>query len=64
MITEHNRVTWCAVGSEEKQKCDKWSKASGGRITCASFPTTEDCIISMMVRSQCPVVWAVGFLEA
>lgn len=43
------RVTWCAVGSEEKSKCDKWSRASNGRVTCASFPTTEDCITSIMV---------------
>ncbi|XP_021510351.2 lactotransferrin [Meriones unguiculatus] len=48
VIATRNRVTWCAVGSEEKHKCDQWSRASGGRITCASFPSTEDCIISIM----------------
>ncbi|XP_041533181.1 lactotransferrin isoform X3 [Microtus oregoni] len=42
------RVTWCAVGSEEKQKCDEWNGASNGRVTCTSFPTTEDCITAIM----------------
>nr|XP_042137725.1 lactotransferrin [Peromyscus maniculatus bairdii] len=44
----HARVTWCAVSSEEKRKCDLWNRASNGRVTCSSFPTTEDCIISIM----------------
>ncbi|KAL1781876.1 lactotransferrin [Sigmodon hispidus] len=43
-----DRVTWCAVGNDEKHKCDQWNKASDGRVTCASFPTTEDCITSIM----------------
>lgn len=38
------RVKWCAVGGEEKRKCDQWSKHSNRRVTCASAPTTEDCI--------------------
>ncbi|XP_049995176.1 lactotransferrin [Alexandromys fortis] len=42
------RVTWCAVGSEEKRKCDEWNRASNGRVTCTSFPTTEDCITAIM----------------
>lgn len=45
------RVTWCAVGSEEKRKCDEWNRASNGRVTCTSFPTTEDCITAIMVGS-------------
>lgn len=52
----HARVTWCAVSSEEKRKCDLWNRASNGRVTCSSFPTTEDCIISIMVGSRC-LVW-------
>ncbi|EGW05630.1 Lactotransferrin [Cricetulus griseus] len=42
------RVMWCAVGSEEKHKCDQWSRVSNGTVTCTSFPTTEDCITSIM----------------
>ncbi|MEJ1285855.1 lactotransferrin [Cricetulus griseus] len=45
------RVMWCAVGSEEKHKCDQWSRVSNGTVTCTSFPTTEDCITSIMVAS-------------
>ncbi|XP_050996515.1 lactotransferrin [Acomys russatus] len=48
VIATRARVTWCAVGSEEKSKCDQWSSASNGRITCASFPTTEDCLLSIL----------------
>lgn len=53
VIASKSRVTWCAVGSEEKRKCDQWNRASSGRITCTSFPTTEDCIIAIMVGSRC-----------
>ncbi|XP_021027739.1 lactotransferrin [Mus caroli] len=48
VIASKARVTWCAVGSEEKRKCDQWNRASGGRVTCVSFPTTEDCIVAIM----------------
>lgn len=49
VIAAKARVTWCAVGSEEKRKCDQWNRASSGRVTCTSFRTTEDCIIAIMV---------------
>ncbi|NP_032548.2 lactotransferrin precursor [Mus musculus] len=48
VIASKARVTWCAVGSEEKRKCDQWNRASRGRVTCISFPTTEDCIVAIM----------------
>lgn len=51
VIASKARVTWCAVGSEEKRKCDQWNRASRGRVTCVSFPTTEDCIVAIMVGS-------------
>ncbi|XP_029774103.1 lactotransferrin [Suricata suricatta] len=38
------RVAWCAVGQEEERKCQQWSRASGGTVTCALAPTSEDCI--------------------
>ncbi|EDL77040.1 lactotransferrin (predicted) [Rattus norvegicus] len=41
------RITWCAVGSEEKLKCDQWSRVSVGKITCISCTTTEQCIFSI-----------------
>ncbi|XP_004835081.1 lactotransferrin [Heterocephalus glaber] len=42
------RVVWCAVGPEEKRKCDRWSSVSGGRVTCTSARTPEDCIPRVM----------------
>lgn len=38
------RVVWCAVGPEERRKCDQWSSASNGKVTCASAATADDCI--------------------
>ncbi|XP_008069413.1 lactotransferrin isoform X2 [Carlito syrichta] len=38
------RVVWCAVGEQEQRKCSQWSGLSNGSVTCASAPTTEDCI--------------------
>lgn len=49
MAARRSRVVWCAVGPEEKRKCDRWSSVSGGRVTCASARTTEDCIPLIMV---------------
>lgn len=51
MAATRARVTWCGVGTEEKRKCDEWNRASNGRVTCTSFPTTEDCITAIMVGS-------------
>ncbi|XP_012493597.1 PREDICTED: lactotransferrin [Propithecus coquereli] len=38
------RVLWCAVGDQELNKCRQWSSVSGGDVTCASAPSTDDCI--------------------
>ncbi|XP_058144947.1 lactotransferrin [Dasypus novemcinctus] len=45
------QVVWCAVGPEELRKCERWSSASGRRVTCASAPTTEDCI-ALVVKGE------------
>ncbi|XP_069329604.1 lactotransferrin isoform X1 [Eulemur rufifrons] len=39
-----DRVLWCAVGDQELKKCRQWSSASRGNVTCASAPSTDDCI--------------------
>uniref|UniRef100_A0A8C8ZCE1 Lactotransferrin n=1 Tax=Prolemur simus TaxID=1328070 RepID=A0A8C8ZCE1_PROSS len=39
-----DRVSWCAVGEQELKKCRRWSSASRGNVTCASAPSTDDCI--------------------
>lgn len=42
------RVAWCAVGPEELRKCEQWSRASGGTVSCESAPSGEDCIALVM----------------
>lgn len=41
------RVTWCAVGQQERAKCDQWSAVSGGALACATEATPEDCIAAI-----------------
>uniref|UniRef100_A0A8D2JMX2 Transferrin-like domain-containing protein n=1 Tax=Sciurus vulgaris TaxID=55149 RepID=A0A8D2JMX2_SCIVU len=38
------KVQWCAVGHQEKAKCDQWSAVSGGALACTLEETPEDCI--------------------
>lgn len=44
-----NIVKWCAIGHQERLKCDEWSINSKGKIECESAETTEDCIAKIMV---------------
>lgn len=37
-------MKWCALGHQERIKCDEWSVSSGGLIECESAETPEDCI--------------------
>ncbi|KAI5217513.1 Serotransferrin [Manis pentadactyla] len=41
---ECKKVKWCAIGHQERTKCDEWSVNSDGKIECESAETTEDCI--------------------
>lgn len=50
VAARQSQVVWCPVGSEELSKCDQWSTVSNGLVTCASAPTTEDCISQILVR--------------
>ncbi|XP_036188445.1 serotransferrin isoform X2 [Myotis myotis] len=43
-----NTVKWCAIGHQERLKCDEWSINSKGQIECESAETTEDCIAKIM----------------
>ncbi|XP_054585858.1 serotransferrin-like [Eptesicus fuscus] len=43
-----NTVKWCAIGHQERLKCDEWSINSEGKIECESAETTEDCIAMIM----------------
>ncbi|XP_057594550.1 inhibitor of carbonic anhydrase-like [Hippopotamus amphibius kiboko] len=41
------RVMWCAVGQQERAKCDEWSALSGGILECTMEETTEGCIAAV-----------------
>ncbi|KFV03293.1 Ovotransferrin, partial [Pterocles gutturalis] len=43
-----NKTRWCAVGRNEKSKCDLWSVVSNGEVECTVGENTKDCIIKIM----------------
>ncbi|KAL8187666.1 UNVERIFIED_CONTAM: hypothetical protein K2H54_053718 [Gekko kuhli] len=43
-----NKVRWCTVGRDEKEKCDTWSAVSGGAIECAVAESPEDAIVKIV----------------
>ncbi|KFV13982.1 Ovotransferrin, partial [Tauraco erythrolophus] len=43
-----NKTRWCAVGKDEKSKCDVWSVVSNGEVECTVAENTRDCIIKIM----------------
>ncbi|XP_010123233.1 PREDICTED: ovotransferrin-like [Chlamydotis macqueenii] len=43
-----NKIRWCAVGKNEKRKCDIWSFMSNGKVECTVADNTENCIIQIM----------------
>ncbi|XP_071607746.1 ovotransferrin-like [Heliangelus exortis] len=43
-----NKTRWCAVGKNEKSKCDLWSVVSNGEVECTVADNTKDCIIKIM----------------
>lgn len=51
---EPQRVLWCAVGPQERAKCDNWSAVSGGALWCTSEESVEDCIAAIAVRRALP----------
>lgn len=46
------RVAWCAVGTDELRKCEQWRHASGGKVSCESAPSGEDCIALVQVGAR------------
>ncbi|XP_060060837.1 lactotransferrin [Erinaceus europaeus] len=42
-----NRIMWCAVGDAEMSKCEKWSKASKGKVLCEWASSPEECITKL-----------------
>lgn len=53
-LEDSQRVKWCAVGQQERTKCDQWSAVSGGALACATEETPEDCIAATMVGNPAP----------
>ncbi|NXL11768.1 TRFE protein, partial [Mesembrinibis cayennensis] len=43
-----NKTRWCAVGKNEKSKCDLWSVVSKGEVECTVADDTNGCIIKIM----------------
>uniref|UniRef100_A0A493TNX2 Ovotransferrin n=1 Tax=Anas platyrhynchos platyrhynchos TaxID=8840 RepID=A0A493TNX2_ANAPP len=43
-----NKIQWCAVGKDEKSKCDRWSVVSNGEVECTVADNTKDCIVKIM----------------
>ncbi|KFQ35901.1 Ovotransferrin, partial [Mesitornis unicolor] len=43
-----NKTRWCAVGKNEKSKCDIWSVMSAGEVECTVADTTDECITKIM----------------
>ncbi|NXD16844.1 TRFE protein, partial [Nothocercus nigrocapillus] len=46
--SKKSKIQWCAVGKDEKIKCDRWSVVSNGEVECAVGETTKDCIVKIM----------------
>ncbi|KAK7808111.1 hypothetical protein U0070_009425 [Myodes glareolus] len=46
-LEDSRRVQWCAVGQQERAKCDHWSAVSGGALACVTEETPEDCIAAI-----------------
>ncbi|XP_050758571.1 ovotransferrin-like [Gymnogyps californianus] len=43
-----NKTRWCAVGKNEKSKCDLWSVVSNGEVECTVADNADNCIIKIM----------------
>lgn len=53
-LEDSRRVQWCAVGQQERAKCDHWSAVSGGALACVTKETPEDCIAAITVGNPLP----------
>ncbi|XP_054138970.1 ovotransferrin-like [Melozone crissalis] len=43
-----NKIQWCAIGRDEKKKCDVWSVMSNGDVECVVAEDTKECITKIM----------------
>lgn len=59
-----NKIQWCAIGRDEKKKCDVWSVMSNGDVECVVAEDTKECITKIMVQLFSPFLLTVNFLGA
>ncbi|KFZ63274.1 Ovotransferrin, partial [Podiceps cristatus] len=57
-----NKTRWCAVGKNEKSKCDLWSVVSNGDVECTVADNTRDCIIKIMKGEADAISLDAGFV--
>ncbi|KAK2538226.1 Tf [Columba guinea] len=46
------KMRWCAVGKNEKSKCDLWSVVSNGEVECTVADDTKSCIVKIMMSAN------------
>lgn len=59
-----NKTQWCAIGRDEKKKCDVWSVMSKGEVECVVAEDTKECITKIMVQLFSPFLLTVNFPDA
>lgn len=59
-----SKVQWCAIGRDEKKKCDVWSVMSNGDVECVVAEDTTECITKIMVQHFFPFLLTVNFSGA
>ncbi|KAM3865899.1 serotransferrin-2-like [Diretmus argenteus] len=48
-VSTSGAIKWCAVGTDEKAKCDTWSSAGGNAmIECLNADTVDECLKKIM----------------
>ncbi|XP_014381987.1 ovotransferrin-like isoform X2 [Alligator sinensis] len=45
--TRQGKIKWCAIGHQEKTKCDTWSAKSKGNVSCETADKLDDCIVKI-----------------
>ncbi|XP_029471045.1 serotransferrin [Rhinatrema bivittatum] len=57
-----DKVRWCAIGREERQKCDTWSALSGGVIDCITADYSEEGMAKILKGEADAMTVDGGFL--
>ncbi|NWI97587.1 TRFE protein, partial [Pitta sordida] len=57
-----NKIQWCAIGRDEKKKCDVWSVMSNGEVECLVAEDTKECIMKIMKGEADAITLDGGFV--